>query len=204
MLVLKTKRAPTGAPVSWKAKDLRTLRCFAEASLCRTFRERHHLKQELKQVAGVASEETFSRCGSVAAFDKVIVNHRQRLQFAFAESVKAAMVQRQLTIPPFHRRRVFLCSLVKAELLQGAWSFNYSDVILTENFCRPFPSLAFDDDCAEVAGQVRQNLERQGRSIGYMDSLIASVALRYDLVLVTHNTREFSRVAGLIVEDWQI
>ena len=31
----------------------------------------------------------------------------------------------------------------------------------------------------------------------------ASIALAYDLIVVTHNTREFSRVEGLRLEDWE-
>jgi tRNA(fMet)-specific endonuclease VapC len=33
---------------------------------------------------------------------------------------------------------------------------------------------------------------------------IAATALAHGLILVTHNTREFSRVPRLLIEDWQI
>jgi tRNA(fMet)-specific endonuclease VapC len=33
--------------------------------------------------------------------------------------------------------------------------------------------------------------------------LIAAIALANGLTVVTHNTREFSRVPGLALEDWQ-
>ena len=46
-------------------------------------------------------------------------------------------------------------------------------------------------------------LGQQGLLIGPHDLLIASIALARNLVLVTHNTREFRGVAGLIIEDWQ-
>ena len=39
--------------------------------------------------------------------------------------------------------------------------------------------------------------------IGPNDLLIASIALANGLTLVTHNTREFSRIPGLKLEDWQ-
>jgi predicted nucleic acid-binding protein len=35
------------------------------------------------------------------------------------------------------------------------------------------------------------------------DLQIAAVALRHDLTLVTHNSREFSRIAALRLEDWE-
>jgi hypothetical protein len=43
----------------------------------------------------------------------------------------------------------------------------------------------------------------RGLPIGPNDLLIAATARGYDLVLVTHNTRELSRVAGLKLEDWE-
>lgn len=40
--------------------------------------------------------------------------------------------------------------------------------------------------------------------IGPYDLLIAAIALANNLTLVTHNTNEFSRVPGLVIEDWEI
>lgn len=57
------------------------------------------------------------------------------------------------------------------------------------------------DDAAE-AGQVRAELERAGTPIGPYDVLIAGQARSRGAVLVTANTGEFARVAGLRVEDW--
>ncbi len=45
-------------------------------------------------------------------------------------------------------------------------------------------------------------LEQSGSLIGPIDIQIASVALSRGAVLVTHNTREFERVAGLLLQDW--
>jgi tRNA(fMet)-specific endonuclease VapC len=44
----------------------------------------------------------------------------------------------------------------------------------------------------------------EGTPIGPYDLQIASIALSRDLILVTHNTREFSRVKDLVIEDWEI
>lgn len=71
------------------------------------------------------------------------------------------------------------------------------------SFWEPFTSLPFGDDGAEQYGLIRAELKRQGRPIGANDLLIAATALAYDLTLVTHNTREFSRVPGLRLEDWE-
>lgn len=50
---------------------------------------------------------------------------------------------------------------------------------------------------------IRSELERVGRTIGHNDLLIAAHARALDLTLVTPNVREFERVPGLVVEDWQ-
>jgi tRNA(fMet)-specific endonuclease VapC len=55
---------------------------------------------------------------------------------------------------------------------------------------------------AEVSASVRADLEQRGLPIGPLDVLIAGTALARGAVLVTRNTREFSRVAGLRVESW--
>ena len=62
--------------------------------------------------------------------------------------------------------------------------------------------LDFDGEDAREAGRVRAHLAQRGRPIGPYDVLIAGQALRHSLVLVTANTREFSRVPGLACEDW--
>ena len=62
--------------------------------------------------------------------------------------------------------------------------------------------LPFDRDAASRAGQLRAALEREGRAIGPMDTLIAGTALAHGATLVTHNTAEFRRVADLKVVDW--
>jgi tRNA(fMet)-specific endonuclease VapC len=55
---------------------------------------------------------------------------------------------------------------------------------------------------AQAAGEIRAELERNGKRIGEYDTLIAGQAFSRNLVLVTANTREFVRVKGLTVEDW--
>ncbi len=64
------------------------------------------------------------------------------------------------------------------------------------------PILDYTGQDARVAGEIRAQLERQGARIGEYDTLIAGQALARSLVLVTANTKEFSRVRGLAVEDW--
>ena len=64
------------------------------------------------------------------------------------------------------------------------------------------PILDFDWLAAEHFGDIFASLERKGLRIGDRDMLIAAHARSLDYTLVTNNTREFSRVDGLTVEDW--
>lgn len=66
----------------------------------------------------------------------------------------------------------------------------------------PLEWAPFDEDDAREAGAVRSALEAAGTPIGAYDVLLAAQARRRGAVLVTSNTDEFARVAGLTVEDW--
>jgi len=66
--------------------------------------------------------------------------------------------------------------------------------------------LPFDEDAARRAGEVRVFLESMrpnAQPIGHYDVLLAGHAIALGATLVTHNTREFKRVPGLLIEDWQ-
>ncbi len=64
------------------------------------------------------------------------------------------------------------------------------------------PALPWTDAVADAYGPLAHKLRQLGRPIGAMDTLIAAHALAQGLVLVTHNTRHFQGVEGLLVEDW--
>ncbi len=99
---------------------------------------------------------------------------------------------------------IALCSIVKSELLFGAHKSARSaeNLARLEIFFRPFASLPFDDPAAEVAGQLRAELEKAGTPIGPNDLLIGAIALTRGLTVITRNTREFGRIPGLHLEDW--
>ena len=71
-------------------------------------------------------------------------------------------------------------------------------------FLLPLEVATFDEAAAEAYGTVRAAMEKKGRPIGPLDTLIAAHALALGTVLVTNNTREFRRVPGLSVEDWSL
>ncbi len=98
-----------------------------------------------------------------------------------------------------------LSSVVRAELLFGARKSSRVEQNLTllSKFLAPFESLPFDDRAAEHYGLIRAELEREGRLIGPNDLLIAATARAHDAILVTRNTKEFSRVVALRIESWE-
>jgi tRNA(fMet)-specific endonuclease VapC len=101
---------------------------------------------------------------------------------------------------------VTVCSVVKAELFYGAMKSAQPERNLAKQhlFLNRFASFAFDDNAAQTYGQIRAKLERLGLPIGPNDLLIAAIASANNATLVTHNTREFSRVTGLQLADWEI
>jgi tRNA(fMet)-specific endonuclease VapC len=62
--------------------------------------------------------------------------------------------------------------------------------------------LPFGYSEALAAASLRTALEKQGQLIGPYDILIAAIAISNKGILVTHNTKEFARVKGLLLEDW--
>lgn len=101
---------------------------------------------------------------------------------------------------------IAVCSVVKAELFYGSKkSKNPARNLVTQmSFLDQFESLPFDDAAAIQFGNIRAELESIGMIIGPYDLQIAAIATANYLTLVTHNTREFSRVSGLKIEDWEI
>lgn len=101
---------------------------------------------------------------------------------------------------------IAVCSIVRAELFYGAAKSKTPEATLQKLtlFLFPFATLPFDDQAAVIYGQVRAQLEQTGIPIGPLDFQIASIALAHGLTLVTHNIREFDRVPGLQLEDWEL
>jgi len=101
---------------------------------------------------------------------------------------------------------IAVCSVVKAELFYGAMKSNNPQITLArqQQFLSLFISLPFDDITALTYGRIRAELGANGTPIGPNDFQIAAIALTHNLTLVTHNTREFNRVNGLVIEDWEL
>ena len=100
---------------------------------------------------------------------------------------------------------IMLCSVVKAELFYGALKSAKprKNLQRIEKFFEPFLSLPFDDSASKVYGKIRTDLEKLGTPIGPNDLLIAAIALANQVILVTHNVKEFGRIKGIGLEDWE-
>ncbi len=99
---------------------------------------------------------------------------------------------------------VHLSSIVVSELSYGAQKGRWkkANMALLEQFLLDFKVAVFDERAAHICGTIRAALEKKGKPIGPMDTLIAAHAVSLGMTLVTRNVREFNRVTGLEIENW--
>lgn len=97
-------------------------------------------------------------------------------------------------------------AIVVAELEFGSWHSGDYERHSKEamNVIRNFEICPFGLKEAYSYGMIRQELSAKGVVIGPNDLFIAATALANNVVLVTHNIREFSRVPHLCTEDWTV
>ena len=101
---------------------------------------------------------------------------------------------------------VRIASMVAAELLYGAEKSvkREQNLGIFKAFLSIYEITPFDDRAAEHYARIRAELERDGTMIGNNDLVIAATALANCGIVVTNNRGEFSRVKGLVVEDWTL
>ena len=96
-----------------------------------------------------------------------------------------------------------LFSVVAAELAFGvAKSDSARNRQALEMFLAPLIILPFDTAAVWVYGDLRADLERRGTPIGSLDTMIAAHALSQQALLISNNTREFSKVPDLQLDNW--
>jgi toxin FitB len=78
------------------------------------------------------------------------------------------------------------------------------DVWLNQTLPNRFPEriLGVDNETMLLWGELVGNLEKQGRPLPIMDSLIAAIALHNDLSLVTRNEKDFTGTGIIIINPW--
>lgn len=99
---------------------------------------------------------------------------------------------------------ICISSITYAELLHGVEKSKAKEKnrIALTMFLSEIQIVSFDVLAAQSYGMIKADLQRKGLPIGPMDTLIAAHAQSLGLTLVTNNTREFSRVENLALEDW--
>jgi tRNA(fMet)-specific endonuclease VapC len=101
--------------------------------------------------------------------------------------------------------RFFVPSVVVFELWYGVFKSarRQENAMRCEAFFSgPLEMLPFLAADAKAAGELRAQLESAGKPIGAYDLLIAGQAVRHKMTLITANVSEFSRVQGLVWDDW--
>lgn len=104
----------------------------------------------------------------------------------------------------YRYQEVAISAITLAELCHGAEKSRdpKGNLLTVLRFLLPLEVLSFDHKVASAYGKIRAALERAGKAIGPLDTLIAAHAVSQGMTLVTSNEREFRRVEGLRVENW--
>jgi tRNA(fMet)-specific endonuclease VapC len=118
---------------------------------------------------------------------------------------KPSMVRARLDRALGENGELFVSAVAAFELWYGVAKSAHQEANArrVETFLAgPVSVLPFEQEDARSAGKIRASLEAGGKSIGTYDLLIAGQALCRNLTLITANLREFSRIRGLMWEDW--
>ncbi len=114
----------------------------------------------------------------------------------------SGLIKKVAAVPPDQQ---FTSAITVGEMIYGAYRSTRPDFFLEKLDRLVWPNitiLPFDEAAARAYGQLRARLERAGTPVSEPDLRIASVALIRQLTLVTGNTRHFSRIPGLSIENW--
>lgn len=100
---------------------------------------------------------------------------------------------------------ILVSTITKLELYYGAYhsAQQQKNLDVLQRFFSQFTIIHLDPEAAMIAGRIRAELATRGTPIGPYDLQIAAIAMANNLILVTHNTKEFNRVNGLQIEDWE-
>jgi len=123
--------------------------------------------------------------------------------FIMRERQPEVLVRLQSAVEDQHR--IVISVVTYYEMLLGTIGRNASSrhATLVDKFAaRLSEILPWDRQAADEATRITKELGAKGTPIGPNDAMIAGHALASKCVLVTNNTREFSRVGALQLEDW--
>ncbi|MBK8253384.1 MAG: type II toxin-antitoxin system VapC family toxin [Polyangiaceae bacterium] len=96
-----------------------------------------------------------------------------------------------------------ISAVTMAELHYGAETRRSKKLAtLLNTFVRSVAVMPFDASAAAAFGSLAAQLTRSGTPIGHLDAMIAAHALSMNLTLVTNNTKHFSKIPHLRIENW--
>ncbi|OQY48633.1 MAG: hypothetical protein B6247_24855, partial [Candidatus Parabeggiatoa sp. nov. 2] len=101
--------------------------------------------------------------------------------------------------------RIAYSIISQAELYFGAYKSNYveENIDNIKMLSEKLVMLPFEDKAANIFGYIKSDLKKQGLIILDADIMIASIALAYNLTLVTNNVKHFNRIPDLRLETWK-
>lgn len=105
-----------------------------------------------------------------------------------------------------HPDEIVISAITVGELEYGAAKSLWGDRTrrIMHAFLANYRILPFSEQDAVLFGQLRALLSSSGKPIGAYDVMIAAQGLAGKYHVVTHNTGEFARIPGLILEDWTL
>lgn len=114
-------------------------------------------------------------------------------------------VIRRLAAEVERGNRIVISAITYAEMRYGQIGKKASPKhkILVDEFVRRLDAvIAWDLRAVDATVEIMRQLNVAGIPIGPNDTAIAGHAIAIGCTLVTNNVREFSRVTGLVYEDW--
>ena len=101
---------------------------------------------------------------------------------------------------------ILISTITQLELYYGAYRSiqKEQNLEILERFFSTFTIITLDSEAAKITGKIKAELAAVGTPIGPYDLQIAAIAMANNLILVTHNVKEFSRVNSLRFEDWEV
>jgi tRNA(fMet)-specific endonuclease VapC len=126
---------------------------------------------------------------------------------SFIQREQPRQVLRRLQDARTRRQPIVISAVTYAEMRFGATSKKASrkHLVMLEAFLLRLDAiLPWDAPAVDKTAILKRQLSDLGTPIGNNDTAIAGHALSIGAILVTNNTREFSRVPELVIEDWSI
>ncbi len=71
-----------------------------------------------------------------------------------------------------------------------------------KGFLQNLKILPFDENSADIFAQIKSHLQKNGTPIADLDLMITSICVANQATLITNNTKHFSRIENLDLENW--